>query len=213
MPCRAHCLSQRRTIAPFESSGRYPVREDCHARVQQRLFPRRTSGSAAGTRRHQHGAAARLRYRCAHRACQAAYPRGLSGPRCRRVFSGGRHAGQRDGDRHAARTVRGRRCCRDRPRRLPRGGCHRVWRPQGTHHPRLRGQDARRGPRELYPGVLRKRELRAHGVSGCRVRESIDRVRHAVLQGRARGDSRGVPEARDSAVCGWRPPGLCAGGR
>ena len=86
---------------------------------------------------------------------------------------------------------------------LSRGGRHRVWWPQGAHHPRLRGQDARRGPRELYPGVLRKRELRAHGVPGRRVCEPIDRVRYAVLQGRARGDSRGVSEARDSAVCGW----------
>ena len=30
-----------------------------------------------------------------------------------------------------------RRCCRDWPRRLSRGGRHRVWRSQGAHHPRL----------------------------------------------------------------------------
>lgn len=35
-------------------------------------------------------------------ACQAPMPT---------CFSGGRHAGQRDGDRHVACAVRGRRCC------------------------------------------------------------------------------------------------------
>ncbi|MFR7750720.1 MAG: beta-eliminating lyase-related protein [Collinsella sp.] len=66
---------------------------------------------------------------------------------------------------------------------------------------------------ENYIQVFYETKLRAHGVPGRRVRESIDRVRHAVLQGRARGDSRGMPEARDSAVCGRCSPGLCAGGR
>ncbi|MFR7670763.1 MAG: hypothetical protein ACLU0O_08855 [Collinsella sp.] len=67
---------------------------------------------------------------------------------------------------------------------------------------------------ENYIQVFYENESYEHTVFPGAVYVSLStEVRHAVTPGRARGDSRGMPEARDSAVCGRCSPGLCAGGR